>query len=89
MSVALTLTASTSVESASTTIGSCSSSAEGPAASSGASAFIDSGDPGAGRDATVTYFGRAMLTQCPIPIFREGDEITLSGGNFTVSDVQP
>ena len=57
---------------------------------SGASAFIDNGDPGAGRDATVTYFGRELNpTQCPIPIFREGDEITLSGGNFTVSDVQP
>ena len=53
-------------------------------------AFIDNGDPGAGHDATVTYFGRDLnAMQCPIPIVREGDEITLTGGNFTVSDVQP
>jgi hypothetical protein len=53
-------------------------------------AFIDNGDPGAGRDATVTYFSRDIIpTVCPIPIFREGDEITLTAGNFAVTDVQP
>ena len=53
-------------------------------------AFTDNGDPGAGRDATVTYFGRELNpTQCPIPAVRDGDEITLTSGNFTVSDVQP
>jgi hypothetical protein len=53
-------------------------------------AFIDNGDPGVGRDATVTYFGRDLNSaQCPVPIFREGDEIPLSDGNFVVRDVQP
>jgi hypothetical protein len=53
-------------------------------------AFIDNGDSGAGRDATVTYFNRELNPmQCPIPLFRDGDEITLTSGNFTVTDVQP